>query len=82
MGAPILGRLSDRIGRRPVFNLGQARRDGRLDLLGQIEVVTGQVGEEGVDEMQPAEVFELRHFFGFPRLLISSMNSDTSRNSL
>src|SRR5664280_627422 len=70
------------IRRRTRFRLRETRGDCRLDLLGEIEVVPGEAGKERVDEMEPAQVVAADHFFGFPRLLISSMNSETSRNSL
>ena len=70
------------LGGRAGFRVGEARRDGRQDLLREIEVVPRESREKGVDEMQPAKVFATGHFLGFPRLLISSMNSETSRNSL
>ena len=43
----------------------------------------GLLGNFSVDEMEPAQVVAVgRHFFGFGSVLISCMNSDTSRNSL
>src|SRR5882724_7399970 len=65
------------------LELGEAERNRALDLLREIKVVAGDVGEERVDEMQPAQVVALAgHFRFFESALTSSTNSATSRNCL
>ena len=38
------------------LEFGEAERDRRLDLVREVEVVPGDVGEQGVDEMQAAQI--------------------------
>ena len=65
------------------FEFAETEGDGGLDLLGEVEVAAGDVREELVNEVQATEVVAgALHFCGLSRLLISSTNSVTSRNSL
>lgn len=65
------------------FEFSEAEGDGGLDLLGEVEISAGDVREQLVDEVQATEVVAgPPHFSGWSRLLISSTNSVTSRNSL
>ena len=65
------------------FEFAEAEGDRGLDLLGEVEVAAGDGREELVDEVQATQVVAgALHFGGLPRLLTSSTNSATSRNSL
>ena len=44
------------------WRLGQADGDGRLDLLREVKVVPGEVGEQRVDEMQAAQMVAVLSF--------------------
>ena len=79
-----------RIGRFAIHGITQAGADGFVDLLGEIEILARERGKKRVEKVEATQLGRARHFLdlgvsgGSPgsRLLISSTNSDTSRNSL
>src|SRR5688572_48587 len=79
-----------RVLRFAFLGFAKAGRDGIVDLLRQIQILPGERGEKGVEEVKPAQLRGARHFLALgvtsrasgARLLISLTNSDTSRNSL
>ncbi len=72
-----------RMGDDLLFQFSQTERDGFFNLLREVEIVSRNVSKERVDEMEATQVFpRAGHLRGLGRLLISCMNSFTSRNSL
>src|SRR4051812_43267196 len=79
-----------RVTRRALFRFREAAGDRGVDLLGEVEVLPGERGKQRVQEVEPAQLGGARHFLLFDvsegrrgaRLVISSTNSETSRNSL
>jgi len=74
------------------FKFAQTESDGRANLFRQVQVTAGERSEPRIDKVETRKVGgALRYVFahsglgpgfGFSRLLISCMNSETSRNSL